>query len=45
MNTSITKLIGEIVRTNPDPSRLIHLIVRISRKYFIQIRISNEGNR
>jgi hypothetical protein len=32
MNTTITKLIGEIVRTNPDPSRLIHLIVRILKK-------------
>jgi len=27
VNTSITKLIGEIIRTNPDPSRPIHLIV------------------
>ncbi|UJR07492.1 hypothetical protein I4U23_011781 [Adineta vaga] len=26
VNTSITKLIGEIIRTNPDPSRPIHLI-------------------
>ena len=27
VNTSITKLIGEIIRTNPEPSRPIHLIV------------------
>ncbi|CAF1459500.1 unnamed protein product, partial [Rotaria sordida] len=26
VNTSITKLIGEIIRTNPDPSHPIHLI-------------------
>ncbi|CAF4081087.1 unnamed protein product, partial [Adineta steineri] len=26
MNTNITRFIGEIVRTNPNPSRLIHLI-------------------
>jgi hypothetical protein len=29
MNTNITKLIGEIIRTNADPSKHIHLIVRI----------------
>ena len=30
VNTTITKLIGEIIRTNPDPSRPIHLIVSSS---------------
>lgn len=35
LNTRVTRLFGEIIRTDPDPSRRIHLLVSLWQKFLL----------